>query len=63
MQLPSNTQQLTVRQLSTFSSLYKTNKCIHVVLDGAGYHRSEVVRAEAKKLGIELHYLPPTALI
>lgn len=38
---------------------YKTSKCIHVILDGAGYHRSEVVRTEAKKRGIKLHYLPP----
>ena len=30
-----------------------------LVLDGAGYHRSEIVKDEAKKLNIELIYLPP----
>ena len=38
---------------------YKTDKPIHVILDGAGYHRSEIVKTEAKEMGIELHYLPP----
>ena len=38
---------------------YPSKSTIHMILDGAGYHRSiEVVKA-AKKLGIELHYLPP----
>jgi len=32
---------------------------IHLVLDGAGYHRSEKVVDEAKKLNIKLFYLPP----
>ena len=31
---------------------------IHMVLDGAGYHRSQEVAAEAEKLDIKLHYLP-----
>jgi len=38
---------------------YKSSKTIHLVLDGAGYHRSALVKEEAKKLNIELHYLPP----
>ncbi len=38
---------------------YKTDKRIHLILDGAGYHRSEIVKTEAKEMGIELHYLPP----
>ena len=38
---------------------YVTDKPIHLILDGAGYHRSEVVKSEAKELGIILHYLPP----
>ncbi|WP_276280461.1 transposase [Vibrio sp. CUB2] len=29
-----------------------------LVLDGAAYHRSEMVRNAAKVLNIELHYLP-----
>ena len=40
-------------------SQYSSSKTIHLVLDGAGYHRSTVVKAEAKKLDIQLHYLPP----
>jgi len=38
---------------------YSTSKTIHLVLDGAGYHRSLKVIEEAKKLDIKLHYLPP----
>lgn len=38
---------------------YESMTTIHMVLDGAGYHRSEEVVKEAKNLGIELHYLPP----
>lgn len=38
---------------------YTTALPIHLVLDGAGYHRSEVVKVAAKELGIILHYLPP----
>lgn len=32
---------------------------IHLILDGAGYHRAEGVKKKAKELNIELHYLPP----
>ena len=32
---------------------------LHIILDQAGYHRSEDFRLEAKKLNIDLHYLPP----
>ncbi|MCP4992005.1 MAG: IS630 family transposase [Colwellia sp.] len=38
---------------------YVTDKPIHLILDGAGYHRSELVKTAANELGIELHYLPP----
>jgi transposase len=38
---------------------YKADKPIHLILDGAGYHRSEVVKSKAKEFGITLHYLPP----
>ncbi|GEM76731.1 hypothetical protein VSA01S_28430 [Vibrio sagamiensis NBRC 104589] len=31
---------------------------MHIVLDGAAYHRSEVVINAAKVLNIEFHYLP-----
>jgi transposase len=32
---------------------------MHMVLDGAGSHRSEMVKEAAIALNIELHYLPP----
>lgn len=32
---------------------------LHIILDGAGYHRSDLVRDAAFVLNIELHYLPP----
>ena len=45
--------------LSKIKQRYNTQKGIHLVLDGAGYHRSHVVVQKAKNLGITLHYLPP----
>ncbi len=38
---------------------YSSMNVIHMVLDGAGYHRSQEVVKEAEELGIKLHYLPP----
>lgn len=38
---------------------YASSGTIHLVLDGAGYHRSGVVITAAKELNITLHYLPP----
>lgn len=35
------------------------NYKVHVIWDNAGYHCSNDVKAIAKELGIELHYLPP----
>ena len=35
------------------------NKPIHLILDGAGYHRSQLVKDIAQVLNIQLHYLPP----
>ncbi|MFC0181033.1 IS630 family transposase, partial [Thorsellia kenyensis] len=35
------------------------NKHIHIILDGAAYHRSVVVVEKALEMGIVLHYLPP----
>lgn len=32
---------------------------IHLVLDGAAYHRSNIVKNKANELNIQLHYLPP----
>ena len=38
---------------------YATSGNIHLILDGAGYHRAQVVKDKAKALNILLHYLPP----
>ena len=35
------------------------NQKIHVILDGAGYHRSQIVKDWAEVVNIRLHYLPP----
>ncbi|HIF9499501.1 TPA: IS630 family transposase, partial [Photobacterium damselae] len=32
---------------------------LHIILDGAGYHRSDLVKDAAFVLNIKLHYLPP----
>jgi transposase len=45
--------------LNTTRDFYSTSSAIHLVLDGAGYHRSLKVVEEAEKLNIKLHYLPP----
>jgi len=37
----------------------KGDKRIHIILDGAGYHRSQDVKDKAHELNIALHYLPP----
>jgi transposase len=38
---------------------YPLEKKVHLILDGAAYHRTELVINAAKVLNIELHYLPP----
>ena len=40
-------------------SAYASIEIIHMVLDGASYHRSKEVVEAAGKLKIKLHYLPP----
>jgi len=39
----------------------QSNKTIHLILDGAGYHRAQVVKDRAIELNILLYYLPLTA--
>ena len=36
-----------------------SNQRIHLILDGAGYHRAKVVKDKADELNITLHFLPP----
>ncbi|WP_262946603.1 IS630 family transposase, partial [Xenorhabdus indica] len=38
---------------------YPLSQKIHIILDGAGYHRAGLVKEMAYVLNIELHYLPP----
>ena len=38
---------------------YPLSHKLHIILDGAGYHRSDLVKNVAFMLNIELHYLPP----
>lgn len=38
---------------------YPSNHKLHIILDGAGYDRSDLVKNSVKELGITLHYLPP----
>ncbi|PAJ71873.1 hypothetical protein CJF42_24365 [Pseudoalteromonas sp. NBT06-2] len=39
-----------------------SNNRIHLILDGAGYHRTQVVKDKANELNIKLHYLAPYCL-
>jgi transposase len=48
-----------VKFLGHVKSHYSQAKKIHLILDQAGYHRSEVVQMFAKEHWIRLHYLPP----
>lgn len=36
-----------------------TLSTLHIILDQAGYHRSDTVKKAAKKYNLKLHYLPP----
>ncbi len=38
---------------------YPPPQKIHLILDGAGYHRTDLVKDIAEIFNIELHYLPP----
>jgi len=45
--------------LETIREKYRSQMVIHIVLDGAGYHKSKDFIKKAGELNIELHYLPP----
>lgn len=38
---------------------YPVTQKLHIILDGAGYHRAELIKEWAYVMNIELHYLPP----
>jgi len=48
-----------VHFLGAIREHYPVTTTAHVILDGAGYHRSQLVKDTAFALNIELHYLPP----
>lgn len=48
-----------VRFFCQIRERYPLDHKLHIILDGAGYHRSDLVRDAAFVLNIELHYLPP----
>ncbi|EPM7912098.1 IS630 family transposase, partial [Vibrio alginolyticus] len=48
-----------VRFFCKLRESYPLTHKLHIILDGAGYHRSDLVRDAAFVLNIELHYLPP----
>lgn len=45
--------------LDTIRSAYPEAPTVHVILDQAGYHRSDDVKVHADKIGVKLHFLPP----
>jgi transposase len=45
--------------LNPMRASYLESGTIKLVVDGAGYHRSNIVKDEAKRLNIDLIYLPP----
>ncbi|WP_283129948.1 IS630 family transposase [Enterovibrio norvegicus] len=48
-----------VRFFCKLRESYPLTHKLHLILDGAGYHRSDIVKEAAFLLNIELHYLPP----
>lgn len=58
-QYESINQDAIVDFLVKLKAQYAKTERIHLILDGAAYHRADSVKSKAKELGIELHYLPP----
>lgn len=51
-----------VRFFCKLRESYSLTHKLHIILDGVGYHRSDLVRDAACVLNIEQHYLPPYSL-
>ena len=51
--------ETTVSFFDQLKVTYSVAPSIHVILDQSGYHRSQLVKDEALKRNIVLHYLPP----
>lgn len=58
-QYPSVNGEAIIAFFEKLRQAYASMELIHIVLDGAGYHRSKEVIEAAKTLRIKLHYLPP----
>ena len=48
-----------IKFMRLLRSKHTSKGTINLIVDGAGYHKSQVVRDEADILNIKLHYLPP----
>ena len=51
--------ETTVAFFDQLKAAYPCAPSIHIILDQSGYHRSVLVREQALKRNIVLHYLPP----
>lgn len=51
--------ETTIAFFDQLKAVYPGASIVHVILDQAGYHRSEETQNAAKEKGIELHFLPP----
>ena len=49
----------TIAFFDQLKAAYPQASTLHLILDQAGYHRSEATQCAAKEKGIELHFLPP----
>ena len=49
----------TIAFFDQLKAIYPQASTLHIILDQAGYHRSEETQHAAKEKGIELHFLPP----
>ena len=56
---PTINTESTIAFFKQLSSSYPSSKKLHVILDGAGYHRSKELQDYVKSTKITLHYLPP----
>ena len=51
--------ETTIAFFDQLKTAYPHASTLHIILDQAGYHRSEETQNAAKERGIELHFLPP----
>ena len=57
--VPTVNSEAIINFFSKLKSNYPHAEKVHVILDRAGYHRSQETQDAAERLGIELHFLPP----